>query len=137
MVEIKGSSIRDALVAYREELPEECQQVLARLDPLTRTIVTEAQPNEWIPLDVFIRYLQAQVEVTGVDGYTLHTERTAFVVERQLRGIYKIFAKLSSPQALVTRLAAVGNTYWRGLQAERTVVEGGDLYAPGASHLRI
>src|SRR5512138_1144643 len=113
MVEIKGSSVRDALVAYREELPEECERVLALLDPLTRTIVIEAQPNEWIPLDVFIRYLQAQVDVTGVDGYTLHTERTAFVVDRQLRGIYKIFAKLSSPQALVSRLGAVGTTYWR------------------------
>lgn len=121
MVEIKGSAVRDALAAYRENLPDECAQVLDRLDPHTRALLTEVQPNEWLPLDAFVRYLQAQVDVTGVDAATLHVQRAEVVVERQLHGIYKIFARLSSPRALVERLSAIHSTYWRGLQVERSV----------------
>ena len=122
MVEIKGSAVRDAVAAYQAELPDEYQKVLAALDPQTRTLLAEVRSNEWMPLDAFVRYLQAQVDVTGVDPYKLHTERAEFVVERQLHGLYRFFAKLASPQSLITRLSTVNTIFWRGIEVERTVV---------------
>jgi hypothetical protein len=119
MVEIKGSTVREAVAAYRAHRRDECQQVLAALDPKTRALIEDVQPNEWLPLEAFVRYLQAQVDVTGEDARTLHTRRAELVVERQLHGIYKVFAKLASPQALISRLTALNSTYWRGVEVER------------------
>src|SRR5512142_1062464 len=122
MVEMKGSGVREAVAAYREHLPGECQEVLARLDPRTRALIEDVQPNEWLPVDAFVRYLQAQVDVTGEAPYALHTRRAELVVERQLHGIYKVFAKLTSPQTLIARLSAVHATFWRGVAVERQVL---------------
>jgi len=121
MAEIKGSGVREALAAYREHLPDECREVLARLDPQTRELIENASPNEWLPIDAFVRYLQAQVDVTGEDAYALHTHRAELVIERQLQGLYKIFAKLASPQSLIARLSAVHATFWRGVEVDRRV----------------
>jgi len=37
------------------------------------------------------------------------------VIERQLRGIYKIFIRLGSPEFVIRRIAAVHSTYFEGV----------------------
>src|ERR1700740_2248703 len=40
------------------------------------------------------------------------------VIERQLRGIYKAFVKLGSPEFVIKRIAAVHETYFQGVPIE-------------------
>lgn len=125
MAEIKGSAVVDAVSAYRTYLPEECKRVLDSLDPETRACITEVQANEWIPVDAFVRYLQAQVDVAGGDAHELLLSRSKIVLDRQLRGVYRIFAKLSSPHALIVRLATVNALFFRGIAVERLETQKG------------
>lgn len=125
VVQVKGSTIRAAVTAYREWYPEECEKVLKLLDPETREIIVETQPNQWAPMEAFIRYLQAQVDVTGVDADALHTYRSEFVCAQQFRGLYKAFIKLASPESLLKRLPVLQETFFRGTSVEAKVVEKG------------
>lgn len=127
MPEIKGSTVVAAVESYRTYLPEECRRVLDSLDPKTRTLVTEVQANEWIPVDAFVRYLQAQVDVVGGDARELILQRSMIVLDRQLRGIYRIFAKLSSPHTLIARLAGVNALFFRGVEVERATAQRGEV----------
>ncbi len=127
MPEIKGSTVVEAVNAYRTYLPEECRRVLASLDPETRALVAEVQANEWIPVDAFVRYLQAQVDVAGEDANELLLKRSRIVLDRQLRGVYRVFAKLSSPHALIARLATVNALFFRGVTVEREEPRKGEV----------
>lgn len=125
MIAIKGSTVCDAVSAYLASLPDEYREVLDKLDAGTRAVITGAQANEWVPLDHFVRYLQAQVDVTGEDADALHAHRAELVLERQLRGVYKIFTRLASPETVITRLAAVHTTYLRGVEVQHVALEKG------------
>ena len=119
MVEIKGSTIRDAVAAYQEHLADELLRVLARLDPSTRELFQDRiAPNAWFPLDALVCYLEAQLVESGAPAEML-IARTEVVTERQLNGIDRIFARLLSPASVVGRIAAINATYFRGVEVER------------------
>jgi hypothetical protein len=46
------------------------------------------------------------------------TRGSEAVIERQLRGIYKAFVKLGSPEFVIKRIAAVHATYFQGVPIE-------------------
>ena len=46
------------------------------------------------------------------------TRGSEVVIEKQLRGIYKAFVKLGSPEFVIKRIAAVHATYFQGVPIE-------------------
>jgi hypothetical protein len=120
MPDIKGSAVRDAVATHIEHRNEEYQRVLARLDPPTRRLFLGQIPsNGWFPLDAFAHYLAAKVIESGEPAEAL-VGRAELVVERQLRGIYRVFAMLLSAESMVAKITAINATYFRGVQVERT-----------------
>jgi hypothetical protein len=94
--------------------------VLARLDPGTRQLFQEPiRPNGWFPLDAFTRFLEARVSESRQPAEAL-VGRSEAVVERQLRGIYRVFAMLLSAESLVAKITAINTTYFRGVEIVRT-----------------
>jgi hypothetical protein len=52
------------------------------------------------------------------------------VIERQLRGIYKVFVKLGSPEFVLKRIAAVHATYFQGVDIKV------EMMGPGNATIR-
>jgi hypothetical protein len=120
MPDIKSSAVRDSVATYVERDREEYQRVLARLAPATRQLFLDPiPPNGWFPLDAFMRFLEARGIESGQPAEAL-VGRTEAVVERQLRGIYRVFAMLVSAESLVAKITAINTTYFRGVEIVRT-----------------
>jgi hypothetical protein len=114
MVQIKGSAIKETINQIKSRAGEEAlQKILGLLDEETRTICQkEVFSSSWYPLDVFTRFLEVEIRVLANGKEEMVTRGSEVVIERQLRGIYKAFVKLGSPEFVVKRIAAVHATYF-------------------------
>jgi hypothetical protein len=131
-VTIKGAAVLDAVRAMRKGHGDEgFARIVATLDPEARTIFEGAiLPTSWYPLDAFVRLLDAELrQGAGGDERAL-VERAERIVEKQLRGIYRLFVKLGSPEFVLKRIAIVHMTYYNGVNLETTSL------TPGRAVLR-
>src|SRR6266436_8864953 len=117
MVRIKGSAIKETINQIKSRAGEEAlQKILGLLDEETRTICqNEVFSSSWYPLDVFTRLLEVEIRVLADGKEEMVTRGSEAVIERQLRGIYKAFVKLGSPEFVIKRIAAVHATYFQGV----------------------
>src|ERR1700730_14472254 len=120
MVQIKGSAIKETINQIKSRAGEEAlQKILGLLDEETRTICEkEIFDSSWYPLDVFTRFLEVEIRVLADGKEEMVTRGSEVVIEKQLRGIYKAFVKLGSPEFVIKRIAAVHATYFQGVPIE-------------------
>jgi hypothetical protein len=59
-----------------------------------------------------------EIKVLAAGDENMVTRGSEAVIERQLRGIYKAFVKLGSPEFVIKRIAAVHATYFEGVPIE-------------------
>jgi hypothetical protein len=78
----------------------------------------QSLPLSWYPLDVFTRFLEVEISVLADGKEVMVTRGSEVIIERQLRGIYKAFVKLGSPEFVIKRIAAVYATYFQGVPIE-------------------
>jgi hypothetical protein len=129
MVLIKGSAVIDSLNSVRARMGEAgCEKILGLLDPGTsrffREEVMTAQSTTWVPLDRFVEFLNADLVVSDGGREEALIGRAEAIIGRQLRGIYRVFVRLSRPESIVDRIAAVNATYFQGVGIERHLEEG-------------
>jgi hypothetical protein len=116
MVEIKGLSVRDTLHALRERLGPGLERFLATASPEARGLFAEpVNVSGWYPLDAYADLLEAEVRADGGDPSGL-VSRAERVLEQQLSGVYRVFIRLGSAEALVKRISGAHETYFRGTQ---------------------
>ncbi len=72
----------------------------------------------WYPLTHFTNFLDADVRLTANGNETVLVRRADLVVQEQLRGIYKVFARLRSVEGFVGRLLGVHRTYYLNVTIE-------------------
>lgn len=120
MVEIKGSAVLDSITGIKKRDGERgYEEIVAQLDDETRKIfVTTISASSWYPLDAFLRFLTVELRKSAGGNEEVLVTRSEKVVERQLRGVYKIFVKMGSPEFLMKRIAAVHATYFNGVGIE-------------------
>jgi hypothetical protein len=120
MVQIKGSAVKETLDQIKTRVSEEAfQTVLGLLDEETRKFCeAEIFSSSWYSLDLFTRFLVIQNRVLAGGNEEMITRGAEVVNERQLRGIYKAFVKLGSPEFVIQRIAAVHATYFQGVTVE-------------------
>jgi hypothetical protein len=118
MVQIKGTALLDTIKAINERAgAAEFEKILAHLDAETQKIFrTRVSPSSWYPFDAFARFLEADVQETANGNEQELVKRSEIVIECQLRGIYKIFVRLGSPEFVIRRIAAVHSTYFNGVE---------------------
>lgn len=131
-VTIKGTAVLDSVRAIRKRSgEEEYGRIVATLDDEARRLVTgELLPTSWYPLDPFVRFLEADLRATAGGDESALVERTEGLIERQLRGIYKLFVRLGSPEFVLKRISIVHMTYYNGVHVETTSL------TPGRAVLR-
>jgi hypothetical protein len=120
MVQIKGSAIKETISQIKSRAGEQAfQKILGLLDEETRTICqNEVVSSSWYPLDVFTRFLEVEIRVLADGKEEMVTRGSEVIIEKQLRGIYKAFVKLGSPEFVIKRIAAVHATYFQGVPIE-------------------
>ena len=117
MVQIKGSAIKETINQIKTRSGEDAfQKILGLLDEETRKICEgEIFASTWYSLDLFTRFLEIEIRVLADGNEEMVTRGSEAVIERQLRGIYKAFVKLGSPEFVIKRIAAVHATYFQGV----------------------
>src|ERR1700681_899776 len=117
MVQIKGSAIKETIDQIKSRAGEAAfQKILGLLDEETRKVCTgEIFVLNWYSLDLFTRFLEIEIRVLADGNEEMVTRGSEAVIERQLRGIYKAFVKLGSPEFVIKRIAAVHATYFQGV----------------------
>lgn len=132
MVRIKGSAIKETINQIKSRSGEDAlQKILGLLDEETRTICQgEIYSSTWYQLDIFTRFLEVEIRVLADGREEMITRGSEVVIEKQLRGIYKAFVKLGSPEFVIKRIAAVHETYFQGVPIEV------DLQGPGKAVVR-
>ncbi len=117
MVQIKGSAIKETIDQIKRRAGDPAfQKILGRLDDETREVFEgKIFSSTWYPLDLFTRFLEIEIKVLADSNEEMVTRGSEAVIERQLRGIYKVFVKLGSPEFVIKRIAAVHATYFQGV----------------------
>jgi hypothetical protein len=120
MVQIKGSAIKETINQIKSRAGEDAfQKILGLLDEESRKICQgEIYSSSWYPLDLFTHFLEVEIKVLADGKEEMVTRGSEAVIERQLRGIYKAFVKLGSPEFVIKRIAAVHATYFQGVPIE-------------------
>jgi hypothetical protein len=123
MAKIKGSSVISSIDLTVETHGEAgLKQVIDMLDEKDRGLMKNPLSTTWYDLDFFCRWLKASVAVTCNGNETGLIERSERGLRKQLTGIYKVFALLSSPQSVMNRLAAINETYFQGVTPRVTTL---------------
>jgi hypothetical protein len=117
MVQIKGSAIKETVEQIKRRSGEAAfQRILGLLEEQPRKVFEgEIFSSTWYPLDLFARFLEIEIKVLADGNEEAVTRGSEAVIERQLRGIYKAFVKLGSPEFVIKRIAAVHATYFQGV----------------------
>jgi hypothetical protein len=118
VAQIKGTAILDSLAAIRARSgEEELKSIVGGLgDDAKRLFERPVYPATWYPLDLFVEFLEADVNQTAGGNREVLITRSEKVIEKQLHGIYKMFVKLGSPEFIIKRIAVVHSTYFQGVK---------------------
>jgi hypothetical protein len=120
MAQIKGSVLQETVSQIKRRSGAEAfQKILGLLDEDTRRALQgEIYASTWYSLDLFTRFLEVEIRVLAGGNEEMVTRGSEAVIERQLRGIYKAFVKLGSPDFVIKRIAAVHATYFQGVSID-------------------
>lgn len=123
MAEIKGTVLLDTIAAIKARAGEsELAKIFDQLRGEAKDVFERPiHPSSWYSLDAFVNFLDVDIRETANGDREVLTKRSEKVIESQLRGIYKIFVKLGSPGFVITRIAAVHATYFKGIQIIREI----------------
>ncbi len=120
MVEVKGSVINDSLENLKKRSGEQVfNSIISSLDNESRAIFQKMILSlGWYSLDHFSKFLESDIKITANGNESELIARTEIIIEKQLRGIYKIFVKLGSPEFVLNKMSAIHQSYFRGVSIE-------------------
>ena len=120
MVQIKGTALKEAVEQVKAHAgPDAFEKILELLDAESRKIIeSDLFSSNWYSLDLFARFLEVQNRVLAGGNEEMIIRGAEAANERQLRGVYKAFVKVGSPEFVIERLAAVHATYFQGVSIE-------------------
>lgn len=123
MARVKGTAIRASVRFLQERFgPTGTGAVLDRLEAEDRDMVTSGLLDSvWYPMPLLLRLMQAAVEIHGSSQPELPRQMGRASAESGVRGVYKVFFKVGSPQFIISRAARVFGSYYD--EGEIRVVE--------------
>jgi hypothetical protein len=115
---IKGTVLVDTINAINTRAGDAAlTKIIGNLSSESRAIFEKpVQPSNWYSLDAFVELLEVSIRDAAGGDRSILAKRSEQIVERQLRGVYKVFVKFGSPGFIINRISAVHATYFRGVQ---------------------
>ncbi len=126
MVYIKGATILGSMERIREHHGEEgVNKIIDQLREEDKCILKSTiLASQWYPLTAFAHFLELDVKsYYGGDPKGLISS-TEEVVERQLRGIYRMFVRIGSPEFVIKGISAVHKSYFKGVELQSVITTG-------------
>ncbi|MBN2546675.1 MAG: hypothetical protein JXB50_12815 [Spirochaetes bacterium] len=126
MVEIKGTVLSDSIEAVKKRTGyDSYKKILALLSYDARKLfgISEIVYSDLYPLDLFIEFLSADIKITTEGDEKVLITRSEEMFEKQLRGIYKIFIKIGSPEFVIKKITSTHKYYFRGVTIETLLFE--------------
>ena len=132
MIQIKGTAVLDTIRLVKERVGDDgYRKVVGLLHEETKKVFeSEVFSSSWYPLDAFTNFLEVEIRESAGGNAEVLIKGSEAVVERQLRGIYKVFVKLGSPEFVLKRIAAVHATYFNGVDIKV------EMMGPGKATIR-
>ena len=124
MVKIKGTAISDTLKRIKAKFGDEgVEQIMNSLSEESRAVFTDQTiiPSSFYSLDAFVELLECLVRLFHDGKSSVLTELSEELIERQLRGVYRIFVRLKSPESVATRVSNMNATYFNGITGEARI----------------
>jgi uncharacterized protein (TIGR02265 family) len=139
MAQVKGTAVQSSLRYVRERFGEEAvTRVLAALPEADRVALGQGiLPSSWYPMDAFLRFMQEAERQLGAQEPDVVRKMGRASCDYGVKGAYKIFFKVGSPEFIISRAAPAFSSYYdtgelriveRGpgqVAAEITGLEGG------------
>jgi hypothetical protein len=101
---LAGTSVVHFMSAIRSQYGEDAlRRGLARLEPAARTILEEASPMGWIPMDVVGQAVDLWAAEAGVTGEELTRLGVRLATKESFNTVFKIFLRLNTDEALIAR----------------------------------
>jgi predicted hydrocarbon binding protein len=129
MAKVKGSALAARLNFLRDQCtPEQQEQVKALLPAeLTRQMGLGVFASQWYPLQHLVDLSRAIDQVKGRGDGALILEMGRQSAHEAVRGIYRIFFKIGSPEFVIQRAAQVWSRYYDSGQLEVEVLGKGHV----------
>ena len=114
-MEVKGVSVKPAVLFVREKFPERYNAWLRQLPEESRIIMSDfISLKKWYPLKAGLVYPTRLIGEMFFDDI----EQGAFELgiyssQIALKGVYKVLAKVSSPSFIVNRASSLMESYYR------------------------
>jgi hypothetical protein len=124
VAQIKGSALVPRFKYLDEKTtPEIKEKVISELSEAFQQIVKRAIfIGMWYPFEYYVEINRAMDKVLGVGDLSMIPSFGAYSAEHALRGVYKFFYKVGSPDFIIMRAAKVWNQYFQNgyLNIEKT-----------------
>jgi hypothetical protein len=120
VLKVKGTVLLDTMQAIKDRAGEqEFHKIVSHLDEQSKKVFENAiYASSWYSLDALARFLEVDIRETANGDERELTRRSEVVIEKQHRGIYRMFIRLGSPEFVIKRIAAVHATYFDGVKIE-------------------
>jgi len=124
--QIKGLAVLGAVQRIKTISGDEIfKKVLDELNEKDKKIFSgNLLPSIWYPLNSFTNFLKAEVKIVYKGDNTKLRLGSEAIVENHLKGIYKFFVKLGSPEFVVAKIGAIHKTYFDGIELEKEITKG-------------
>ena len=114
MAQVKGTAIVASVRYVRERFGEEAlKRVLGPL-PQEERLVLEGGilASSWYPMPLFLHFMQEVERQLGAQEPQVIRRMGAASAEYGIKGVYKVFFKLGSPEFIIGRAARVFGSYY-------------------------
>ena len=124
-VKVKGRALLDTVENIRNRRGEPVlQELIASLSPPHQQVFRDGIVfSHWYPLDAMTALMTADVAKHDGGNGSVVVQRSEEVIDKQLRGVYRIFIRFGSPEFVIKRIAAIHETYFENVGVEHQFLE--------------
>ncbi len=129
MAKVKGTALMPR-VKYLEEKanPAQKERVIALLSPgFQQDLRQGILLGQWYPFEYYIELNRALDKVLGIGDLSLIPKLGYYSADQGLKGVYKLFYKVGSPEFIIQRGAKVWNQYFVNGQLSVQVIAPKDV----------
>lgn len=114
LARVKGTAVRASLRFLQDRFgPTGTGAVLERLEPEDRELVASGLLDSvWYPMPLLLRLMRAAKEAHGSAEPELPRTMGRASAEAGVRGVYKVFFRVGSPQFIISRASRVFGSYY-------------------------
>lgn len=125
MAKVKGTAVVASIRYVTERFGDEALRRILRFlpDDDRQTLEAGVLASSWYPMSLFLRFMQEAEQQLSSQEPDLIRRMGAASAEYGIRGVYKIFFKIGSPEFIIGRAARVFGSYYDTGRIE--VVESG------------